>query len=191
MLGADYEDNGRSYDRASLAEILMARGNLDEAREIAAEALAEAARRHPQAHPDVAFALVIDAELLAAGGDPARASALADRAVAMHVTLEDQGSEKAIRARLLLGEILHKLGQDGAARPQLQSALAATGAMTPAAPALAAHIEGDLARVAAALGDVATAARMRERAQAALAEVEEGQNAERGVVLRLVEQEQS
>jgi serine/threonine-protein kinase len=110
LLGADYQENGRAYDRACLAEILIARGNLDEAREIAASALAEAQARHPQAHPDVAFALAVDARLAVARGDLERASALADRAVAMNALLGDAGSERAVRARLLHGEILRRLG---------------------------------------------------------------------------------
>ena len=189
QLGADYEDNGRSYDRACLAQILIARGHLDEAREIAGDALAEARANHPEANPDIVFALTVDARLMAARGDWERASALAGSAVAMDASLDDQGSERAIRARLLFGEILHKLGRDGEARPQLTAALAATDAMTPAPPALIAHISGELAHVAASLGDGAAAARMRERAQASLVGVTHGQNAERNEVLQLLAQE--
>ena len=189
LLGADYEDNGRSYDRACLAEILVALGQLDEARAIADDALAEARASHPEASPDVAFALTVDAKLMAARGDRQRASMLAGSAVAMDAALADQGSERAIRARLLFGELLHQLGRDGEARPQLQDALAAADAMMPAPPALVAHIAGELARVAASLGDRATAARMHERAQAALAAVAPERNAERDEVLRLPAQE--
>ena len=112
LLGADYEDNGRSYDRACLAEVLIARGRLDEAGVIAADALAEARRRHSEAHPDVAFALTVQAELMAANGTRERAVALAGGAVAMYAALADQGSEKAIRARLLFGEILQTIGRE-------------------------------------------------------------------------------
>jgi tetratricopeptide (TPR) repeat protein len=189
LLGVDYEDNGRSYDRACLAEILVARGHLDAAREIADDALAEARTSHPEANPDIAFALTVDARLMAARGDWERASALAGSAVAMDASLDDQGSERAIRARLLFGEILHKLGRDGEARPQLNGALAAADAMTPAPPALVAHISGELAHVAASLGDTAAAARMRELAQASLVGVAQGRNAERNEVLRLLAQE--
>ena len=151
---------------------------------IAAEALAEARRRHSEAHPDVAFALTIQAELMAANGTRERAVVLAGSAVAMYAALADQSSEKAIRARLLFGEILQTLGRNSAARPQLQSALAAADTM--ATPALVAHVEADLARVDASLGDRAAAARMREQAQASLANVEPGPNAERNAVLRLL-----
>ena len=184
MLGADYEDNSRSYDHACLAEVLIARGHLDEAGVIAADALAEARRRHSEAHPDVAFALTVQAELMAANGTRERAVVLAGSAVAMYAALADQGSEKAIRARLLFGEILQTLGRNSAARPQLQSALAAADTM--ATPALVAHVEADLARVDASLGDRAAAARMREQAKASLADVEPGPNAERNAVLRLL-----
>ena len=186
MLGADYEDNGRSYDRACLAEVLIARGHLDEAGVIAADALAEARRRHSEAHPDVAFALTVQAELMAANGTRERAVVLAGGAVAMYAALADQGSEKAIRARLLFGEILQTLGRNSAARPQLQSALAAAHAIAPTPPALVAHVEADLARVDASIGDRAAAARMREQAQASLADVEAGPNAERNAVLHLL-----
>ena len=189
LLGADYEDNGRSYDRACLAEILIARGHLDEAREIADDALAEARASHPEANPDIAFALTMHARLMAARGDLERASGLAGSAVAMDGLLGDQGSERAIRARLLLGEILHKLGRDGEARPQLEGALAAADAMTPAPPALVAHIAGELAHVDPPLGDSAAAARMRERALASLARIAQGQNAERNEVLQLLARE--
>ena len=181
-LGADYGDNGRSYDRASLAEILIARGHLDEARVIAAEALAEARRRHSEVHPDVAFALTVQAELMAANGMRERAVVLAGSAAAMYAALADQSSERAIRARLLYGEILQALGRNSAARPQLQSALAAADTMAPATPALVAHVEGELARVDASLGDRVAAARMSEQAQASLADVEAGPNAERDAV---------
>ena len=189
LLGADYEDNGRSYDRACLAEILVARGQLDEAREIADDALAEARASHPEASPDIAFALTVDARLVAALGDRERAAALAGSAVAMDASLADQGSERAIRGRLLFGEILHRLGRDGEARPQLKGALAAADAMTPALPALTAHIAGELAQVATSLGDRGAAARMRERALASLAGVAQGQNAERNEVLQLLARE--
>jgi serine/threonine-protein kinase len=186
LLGADYEDNGRSYDRACLAEILVARGRLDEARELADDALAEARASHPEANPDIAFALTVDARVMAARGDRERAAALAASAVAMDVALADQGSERAVRARLLHGEILHELGRDGEARTGLEAALAAAEAMRPAPPALVAHLAGELSRVAASLGDSQGAARWRERAQAALSAVAPGRNAERDEVLRLL-----
>jgi len=189
LLGTDYEDNGRSYDRACLAEILVARGHLDEAQQIANDALAEARASHPEANPDIAFALTVNARLMAARGDRERASMLAGGAVAMDALLADQDSERAIRARLLFGELLHELGRDGEARSQLQGALAAAGAMTPAPPALVGHIAGELARIAASLGDRPAAALMRERARTSLAGIAQGQNAERNEVLQLLAQE--
>ena len=190
LLGADYQDNGRSFDRACLAEILVARGHLDEAREIADGALAEARASHSGANPDTAFALTVDARLMAARGDWERASALAGSAVAMDASLADEGSERAIRTRLLFGEVLHKLGRDGDARPQLEGALASADAMAPVPGALAAHIAGALAHVATSLGDRAAAARMRARAQASLDELGQGRNAERDEVLQLLAHDQ-
>jgi len=186
LLGADYADNGRSYDRACLAEILVARGRLDEARVLADDALADARASHPEASPDAAFALATDARMLAARGDRDGAAARAGDAVAMEASLADPGSERAIRARLLSGEILHELGRDGEARPPLEAALAAAEAMVPAPPALVAHIAGELARVDATLGAGTAAGRMRERAQASLVRVAPGQNADRDEALRLL-----
>jgi len=185
-LGADYKDNGRSYDRAWLADILVARGRLDEAGGIAADALSEARANRPEAGPDVVFALMVDARVAAARGEWRRARELASSAVAMDASLADLGSERAIRARLLLGEALHALGRDGEARAQLESALAAADAMSPAPPALVAHVAASLARVAASLGDRVTAAAMRERAQGLLANLRLQQDAERELVARLL-----
>jgi len=186
LLGADYKDNGRSYDRACLAQILIARGRLDEAREVVDGALAEERARHAEAHPDIAFALTVQARLMAARGEAERAAALAASAVAMDTALGDTRSERATRARLLSGAILHGLGRAGQARACLQDALAAADAMTPAAPALVAHVASELLRVAASLGDLADEARMRQRTQAALAQVAPGPNAERNEVLQLL-----
>ena len=186
LLGADYEDNGRAYDRACLAEILVARGRLDEARAIADAALAESLASHPEANPDVAFALAVQARLAAARGDGERAAVLAGSAVAMDDVLADPGSERAIRARLLFGEMLHERGRDGEARPQLEAALASADAMAPTPPALVAHIAGTLARVHASLGDGVAADRLRGRSKTALAGIAPGPSAERGEVLRLL-----
>ena len=188
LLGADYQDNGRSYDRACLAEILVARGRLDEARELADGALAEARASRPEAHPDVAFALLVDARLMSALGDWQRAAALAGGAVAMDAARGDRGSERAIRARLLFGAILHRLGRDGEARSQLEAAREAADALAPAPPALVAHLAAESALVAASSRDRAAAARWRERAQASLAAVAQGRDAERAEVLQLLAQ---
>jgi eukaryotic-like serine/threonine-protein kinase len=188
LLGADYKDNGRSYDRACLAQILVARGRLDEAREIVDDALAEARARHAEASPDIAFALTVQARLMAARGDPERARALVASALAVDTALGDASSERATRERLLSGAILHGLGRDGEARSRLQDALAAADGMAPAPPVLVAHIAAELAQVAASLGDRAGAAGMRQRAQAALAKVASGRNAERDEVLQLLAQ---
>ena len=164
LLGVDYGDNGRSHDRANLAEVLLARGRLDEARTIADEALAEARLLHREAYPDTAFALTVEAEIMAASGAHERAAALAAEAVAMHVALADQGSDKAIRARLLLGEILQRLGRSSEAEPQFASALAAAETISPKATALVARIKADLAcatsRCTTALSQVSSTQRL-------------------------------
>ncbi|HEY9028828.1 MAG TPA: hypothetical protein VIP05_31355, partial [Burkholderiaceae bacterium] len=69
---------------------------------------------------------------------------------------------------------------------QLESALAAADAMSPAPPALVAHVAASLARVAASLGDRVTAVAMRERAQGLLANLRLQQDAERELVARLL-----
>jgi serine/threonine-protein kinase len=184
LLGADYADNGRSYDDDCLADVLVARGRVVEARRLAAAALAEARARHAEAHPDVAFALSTAAHVAAAASDRQEASARSGEAVAMYAALADTSSEKSIRARLLSGETLHGLGDDAAAHAALESALASTDAMLPAPPALVAHVAVALRRVAAAQGDAAAATRMRTQAQASLGQVEAGPNAEREAVAR-------
>ncbi len=186
LFGVDYGDNGRSYDRASLTEVLVARGRFDEARMIADTALAEARRRHRDAHPDVAFALTVEAELMAASGDHQRAATLAGEAVAMYAALAVPGSEKAIRARLLFGETLQTLGRSAEAKPQLESALAAVRTTTPNTAALVAHAEADLARIDAALGDRAAAGRLRAEAEAALAGIQTEPSTERDAATRFV-----
>ena len=188
LLGADYEDNGGNVERAGLAEILVARGRLDEARTLADDALAQARARRPEASPEVAFALAVDARLMAARGERERAAALAGSAVAMDTLLDDQGAERAIRTRLLFGQTLHALGRDGEARLQLEGTLAAVDAMRPAPPALVGHVAATLAQVATSLGDRVGAARMRVRAREALAAIAPGRDAERDEVRRLLAQ---
>jgi serine/threonine-protein kinase len=188
LLGADYRDNGRGYDQACLAEILVARGQLDAAGPVAEGALAETRATHAGSSPDIVYALTADARLLAARGDWQQAAARSGNAVAMDTALADQGSERAIRARLLFGELLHRLGRDADAQAQLTATLAAVDAMTPAPPSLVAHAAGDLARVDAALGDRDAAARLRARAGSSLAAVT-GANGERDEVLRSLAQD--
>ena len=65
-------------------------------------------------------------------------------------------------------------------------ALAQACAMTPAPPALAAHVAAVLAQATAALGDRTGGARMRERARVSLAAVAAGADAERDEVARLL-----
>jgi serine/threonine-protein kinase len=186
LLGTDYDDNDRNYDRASLAEVLVARGRYGEARALADSALAQARQRHRGAHPDVAFALTVEAELMAASGTRARAATFAGEAVAIYAALADQRSDKAIRARLLFGEILQAMGRNREAGTQLQSALVAADAITPNAAALVAHIEAELARVDASLHDRAAAARLRAGAEASLAGIRAGPNSDAEAVVHLL-----
>jgi tetratricopeptide (TPR) repeat protein/tRNA A-37 threonylcarbamoyl transferase component Bud32 len=186
LLGVDYNDNGRSYDNASLAEILIARGRFDEARMFADSALAQARQQYRGAHPDVAFALTVEAELMASSGVQERAAAFAGEAVAMYAMLADQSSEDAIRARILFGEILQSLGRGYEAKQQLESVFATTEAATPNAPVLVAHAEADLARVDASLREYAAANRLRMEAKASLAKIEAGPNTERDATIRLI-----
>jgi len=186
LLGTDYGDNGRGNDEARLAQVLIARGRLDEARALVDNALAEAKRRHRDAHPDTAFALAVEAEVAAASGANERAADLAGEAVAMYTSLADLGSEKAIRARLQYGEILEMLGRSDEAKSQLEGTLATARVITPTAAALAAHIEADLAHVDAARGNPDGAARLRAEAKATLTLIEPGPNTERDATLRLL-----
>jgi eukaryotic-like serine/threonine-protein kinase len=186
LLGADYGDNGRSYDSAVLAQILAARRQWSEARKLADNALADAQKRHHDAHPDVAFALSVEAEVMAADGDPERAVSFASEAVAMYAALSDQDSEKAIRARLLYGEILLTLGRSNEARQPLKSALAAAEATKPSSAALVTHAEADLARVDASLGDLAGAGALRTEARLSLADIGAGPNVERDAAIKLL-----
>ncbi|HUA79587.1 MAG TPA: tetratricopeptide repeat protein [Dyella sp.] len=185
LLGADYADNGRSYDRASLAEVLIARGQLDDADGEIKSALAEAQQRHRQAHPDTAFALTVQAELMMARNDPQHAALLAAQAVTMYDSLNDRHSAKAIRASLLYGAILQTLDRNGEAAQQLQSALAAARDITPQASALIALAEAQLARVDTTLGDQAAAERLHAGALLLLNAVPHG-DADRDAAMRLL-----
>jgi len=186
LLGVDYADNGRGYDRTSLAEILIARGNVDEARTNLDDALADDQRRHHDAHPDTAFALAVEAELAAATGDHDGAATLATRAVGMYDTLADQSSEKAIRARLIYGDALQLLGRNREAASQLNVALSAASGDASDNPALVAHIAADLAHVDTLLGDRTSSSRQSEKARASLAAIEPGPNTDRDAALHLL-----
>ena len=185
LLGADYADNGRSYDRASLAEVLIARGHLDAAEGEIKNALAEAQQRHPQAHPDTAFALTAQAELLMARSDPQHAALAAAQAVAMYDSLHDQHAVKAIRASLVYGEVLQTLGRNAEAAQQLQGALTAAHDITPQASALIALADAQLARVDTSLGHQVAAEQLRADARLLLNAVPHG-DADRDAAMRLL-----
>jgi serine/threonine-protein kinase len=186
QLGPDYADNGRSYDLASLAEVLVARGRFDEAATLADRALAQARSLHRNASPDAAFALSVQAELMLASGDATRAASFAQQAVAMYDALGDRRSDKAARAGLLFGHVLQTLGRSSEARAPLERALVAANACTPNAVSLAAHIEAELSGVDASLHDAVAAIRMRAGAEALLAEIPGGPNREREATRRLL-----
>jgi eukaryotic-like serine/threonine-protein kinase len=105
LLGADYGDNGRSFDRACLAEVLIMRRSMDEARTLVDGALSEARQRHGEAHPDIAFALMVEAELDLAQGRLDDAHRRAEDAVATYAALSELNSEKVARALALLAKI--------------------------------------------------------------------------------------
>lgn len=184
LLGADYADNGRSYDRACLAQVLIARAHLDEARLIIDSALLEARQRHRDAHPDIAFALTVEAQLMAAQAAKERAAAVAAEAVAMYAGLDDRHSEKAIRANLLFSDTLHALGRNDEAAAQLGKALDAAKAIMPRATALMALIDAHLARVDDALDQHAEGDQRRAEATSLLAELQAGPNSDRDAATR-------
>lgn len=186
LLGKDYGDNGQSSDSASLAEILMARGRIGEAEGIASRALAESRQRHRGAHPDVAFALTVEAEIAAAGGARERAATFASEAAAMYAALADQSSENAIRARILYGETLRSLGHSMEAKREFEGAFAAANMITPKTASLIAHIDADLAGTEALLGDRTAAERLHTEAEALLAGVGNEQNSERDATIRIL-----
>ena len=186
LLGADYDDNGRSYDQACLAEILAARGQLDEAGKLADSSLAEARQRHREAHPDVAFALMVKAQVLAAIGAHVQAAKVAGQSVAMYAALSDLRSAKATRAHLVYAGILQNLGRDREARTQLASAFAAASAAKPNTFPLVASIEAALAHVDALLGDSVAARQYRAKAEASLEKVRAGPNTDRGKAMELL-----
>jgi serine/threonine-protein kinase len=186
LLGADYADNGRGHDQLDLAEILIARGRLDEAQGLADDALADARRRHRDAHPDIASAEQVEAELLVARGERAQAVEPAGEAAAIYAALADPRSERAVRGRLLFGEILLDLGRSAEAKPQLQSALAAVKASVPSTAAFVARASADLARAESALGNAASARSLRIEAESALAAIPAEASTDRAAALRRV-----
>ncbi len=186
LLGEDYGDNGRSYDRASLADVLVARGRFDEAQALLDAALAEARRRRQAANPDTAFALSVAARLSAARGDREQAAAQAKEAVDAYAALVDPASEKSIRARLLYGEALQDLDRAAQAKLQLESALASIRAAAPNPPALLAHAAVDLARADESLGERDAALALRREAAATLAGNAAEPSVERDAALRML-----
>lgn len=152
LLGADYADNGRSYDRAGLAEVLIARHRFSEARTLIDQALSEARRRHRSAHPDTAFALRVEAELERARGRSRAAATDAGNAVAVYAALSDSRSDKSIQAHLLYGEILQDRNRYADARRQFERALTAARATVPASTALEKRATDDLTRIDARRG---------------------------------------
>lgn len=186
LLGADYADNGRSYDRAGLAQVLIARKRLDEAQLTIDSALLEARQRHRDAHPDIAFALTVEAELMAAQGAQERAAVVAEEAAAMYAKLDDRHSEKSIRASLLLGDTLHALGRNHEAAAQLGKSLDAAQAITPRATALIALIDAHLARVDDSLNQHVASEQRSAEATTLLAELEAGPNSDRDSAARLI-----
>lgn len=186
LLGADYDDYGRSYDDACLAEILLAEGHVSEAQVVADGALDEVKRQRRDIHTDMAFALTTDAAVAAAGGSDERAVTLAGEAVAIYDSQMDQGSEKAVRARLLFGEILQRIDRSQEAKRQLESALEGAESMAPRTASLVAHIEADLALTEISLGDHASADQLRKNAKALLAETGSEPNRERDVTFHLL-----
>lgn len=186
LLGGDYADNDRSYDRATLAQVLIARGHPDEARDSVESALAEARRRYRGAHPDTAFALAVQAQWLMASGELEHAAATAGQAVAMYAALGDRHSEKSIRAHLLYGDILQTLGRSEEAASQIGNALNAAKDITPKAAALIALAEADLAQVDTSLGDHSTADLLRSEARASLFDILPGRNTDSEAATRLL-----
>ena len=186
LLTTDYADNGRSYDRACLAEVLIARKRLDEAQLTTDSALLDARQRHRDAHPDTAFALTVEAEWIAAQGEKERAATVAAEAVAMYASLDETHSEKAIRAALLLGDTLQTLGRNKEAAVQLDKALDAAQAITPRATALIALIDAHLTHVDDALNQHAAAEQRRAEATSLLAGMEAGPNNDHDAATRLL-----
>ncbi|HEX6833910.1 MAG TPA: tetratricopeptide repeat protein, partial [Rudaea sp.] len=146
LLGSDYADNGRSRDLSSLGEILIARRNFSEAQRIIDEALNDARDRHPSAHPDIGFASMASAELLAATNAPADAASRASEAVSIFDALADTTSENAIRSHLVLGEILLGLHRNDEAQAQFSIALASAQVGSPRSILLA-RARNDLMRI--------------------------------------------
>ncbi|GAA0719426.1 serine/threonine-protein kinase [Dokdonella soli] len=179
LLGADYIDNDCDYDKASLARILIPLGRLDEAQGLLDEAIAEGHRRRGGSHADVAFALVVQARLLAARGDHAQAATSAREAVALYGALEQPNSSKAIAALLVLGENLRALDRNSEARTILSAALDNARASSPPAPSMLVRALTELARTEDALGHSANALELRTEARASIPSIPPGRNIER------------
>ena len=78
------------------------------------------------------------------------------------------------------------VGHNLEAARHLDNALTATSAAVPTSMALLARLQADMARVDAALGDHASANRLRGEAGTSLADIPEGPNTDRDVAVRLL-----
>jgi len=186
LLGADYADNGDDYDEVNLARMLIPLGKLDEAQLWLDAVFADGDRRHRGKHPDVAFALFVEAQLLATRGEHAQAVARAGEAVALYDALMPPGYAKATTARLQLGEELQALGRHAEAQSVFGTALTQARIAVPPVPSVLAHALADLAGADAALGDAAQADVLRRQARAVIADMPAGRNAERDAIDRLL-----
>jgi serine/threonine-protein kinase len=186
LLGSDYSDNNDDYDKASLARILIPLGKLDEAQTLLDEALADGRKRHNGKQIDVAFALIVEAQLLAVRGDHAQAADRAREAVALYAERMPANYSKATAARLTLGENLQALGQYAQARTIFAAALAYARSTDPPVLSIVARALADLARTDEALGRPEEARPLRTEARLLIADMPPGRNVERDEVKRLL-----
>jgi len=186
LLGADYADNGEDYDKAMLARTLIALGRLDQAQGLLDAVLIARHERSGRRQIDIAFALVVQARLLALRGDPVAAAARARDAVALYEASMPPGYARTTAARLELGEHLQAIGAAGEARSVFGAALAAARTTMPPVPAVLARAMADLAGADRALGDDDAANALRAQARQLVAAMPPGRNVERDEVNRLL-----
>jgi len=148
LLGRDYVDNGGAYDKAWLARILIPLDHWQEAGALIDQSIAGSRKRHGDAHVDIAFALLVQAELFAARGEHAAAADRARDAVTMYASLMPANYARTTLARLVLGENLHELGRDAEAKNAFDAALTSARATDPPNDAVVARAVADLAHVA-------------------------------------------